>query len=51
MGHVYCYDISVPLNRFYEIVELTREKFENVDKCIAVSGFGHIGKFEKQNDK
>ncbi|VVC45617.1 Hypothetical protein CINCED_3A015335 [Cinara cedri] len=43
LGHVYSFDISLPLDRFYEIVELTRERLKNVAECKAVSGFGHIG--------
>lgn len=46
MGYVYSYDISVPLNRFYEIVELTREKLKNFADCKTVCGFGHIGKLK-----
>jgi len=46
MGYVYSFDISIPLDRFYEIVELTREKLKDVTDCKAVSGFGHIGEFK-----
>lgn len=48
MGYVYSFDISVPLNRFYEIVELTREKLKDVADCKTVCGFGHIGELQKK---
>jgi len=40
---VYTYDISLPLDRFYEIVELTRERLKDVANCKAICGFGHVG--------
>lgn len=43
MGYVYTYDLSVPLDQFYEIVELLREKLKDVPECKAICGFGHIG--------
>ncbi|XP_050422822.1 D-2-hydroxyglutarate dehydrogenase, mitochondrial-like [Adelges cooleyi] len=42
-GYVYAYDISTPLNCFYDIVELLRDKLKDVADCKAVCGFGHIG--------
>jgi len=46
---VYSFDISLPLSRFYEIVELTREKLKDVEDVKAVCGFGHIGELKKVN--
>ncbi|KAE9542757.1 hypothetical protein AGLY_002668 [Aphis glycines] len=43
LGYVYSFDISLPLSRFYEIVELTREKLKDIEDVKAVCGFGHIG--------
>ncbi|XP_022168811.1 D-2-hydroxyglutarate dehydrogenase, mitochondrial-like [Myzus persicae] len=43
LGYVYSFDISVPLSRFYEIVELTREKLKDIAVVKTVCGFGHIG--------
>ncbi|XP_025193263.1 D-2-hydroxyglutarate dehydrogenase, mitochondrial-like [Melanaphis sacchari] len=43
IGYVYSFDISLPLNRFYEIVELTREKLKGIEDVKTVCGFGHIG--------
>lgn len=49
LGYVYSFDISLPLSRFYEIVELTREKLKDVEDVKAVCGFGHIGELKKMN--
>lgn len=46
-GYVYSFDISVPLDRLYEIVELTREKLKDVADCKTVCGFGHMGELRK----
>lgn len=45
LGHVYTFDLSIPLKQFYEIVEKTREKLKDIADCKVVSGFGHIGEF------
>lgn len=47
---MYSFDISLPLNRFYEIVELTREKLKDIEDVKAVCGFGHIGELKKKNN-
>jgi len=47
LGYVYSFDISLPLSRFYEIVELTREKLKDFADVKAVCGFGHIGELKK----
>lgn len=41
-GFVYKYDISLPLNSFYEIVELMRMHLKNEPQLSCV-GFGHLG--------
>lgn len=48
LGYVYSFDISLPLSRFYEIVELTREKLKDIEDVKAVCGFGHIGKLKNK---
>ena len=40
-GYVYKYDVSVPLNVFYDLVEDMRERLG--DKCIRCVGYGHVG--------
>jgi len=39
---IFKYDISIPVPRMYEIVEIFREKFKGRDQT-AVYGFGHMG--------
>lgn len=39
-GFVYKYDVSLPINRFYELVEVMRERLGS--RAITV-GYGHIG--------
>lgn len=41
-SYTYKYDISLPLNHFYEVVDVTKEHLKNFDN-IRVSGFGHLG--------
>ena len=40
-GHVFKYDISLPIPYFYTIVEETRRRF--ADFPASVKGFGHLG--------
>lgn len=40
-GHCYKYDISLPLDCFYEVVETMRKRLAG--KAITVCGFGHVG--------
>jgi D-2-hydroxyglutarate dehydrogenase len=40
-GHVFKYDISLPIPYFYAIVEETRKKFTGLP--ASVKGFGHLG--------
>jgi (R)-2-hydroxyglutarate---pyruvate transhydrogenase len=42
-GGVYKYDLSVPLDMLYRLVEDTRKRVEGVKGIIDVVGFGHIG--------
>lgn len=41
-GHVFCYDISIPLNQYYELVDATRNYVG--EKSHRVFGCGHLGK-------
>ena len=41
-GYTYKYDISLPLNVFYEIVEVMRKRLSNLN-CKRICGYGHIG--------
>lgn len=40
-GHVFKYDLSLPLSHFYDIVPATRERMG--DAARRVCGYGHIG--------
>lgn len=40
-GHVFKYDLSLPLSHFYEIVPATREHMGGA--ALRVCGYGHIG--------
>lgn len=39
--HVFKYDLSVPLSKFYDIVPVIKERVG--DRAFSVSGFGHMG--------
>ena len=41
-GYSYKYDISLPLNVFYEVVNVMRERLKDTP-CVRVCGYGHIG--------
>ncbi|XP_054156823.1 D-2-hydroxyglutarate dehydrogenase, mitochondrial-like [Oppia nitens] len=41
-GYSYKYDISLPLNVFYEIVNVMKDRLKTT-KCLRVCGYGHIG--------
>ncbi|RWS17970.1 D-2-hydroxyglutarate dehydrogenase-like protein [Dinothrombium tinctorium] len=43
-GYCYKYDVSLPLNHYYELVELMREKLRST-KAVRVCSFGHVGDF------
>ena len=40
-GYNYKYDVSLPLDKFYSLVEVMRERLES--KAITVCGYGHVG--------
>ena len=42
-GGVYKYDLSIPLEALYDLVEDTRERVQGVEGIIDVVGFGHVG--------
>jgi len=41
-GYCYKYDISLPREKMYEIVEIFRERFKD-EKDVGIFGYGHIG--------
>lgn len=41
-GYTYKYDISIPLDVYYETVEVMRNKLKS-SNCIRICGYGHIG--------
>lgn len=42
-GYVFKYDFSLPLENFYKIVEIIRERLTD-PRVRRVTGFGHLGK-------
>lgn len=40
-GYVYKYDVSVPFDRYYELVQVMRERLTDHDAVVV--GFGHLG--------
>lgn len=42
-GYSYKYDVSVPLEMFYQIVIDLRKRLEHVPEVIRVGGYGHLG--------
>lgn len=42
-GHVFMYDITVPLDKYYDVVDETRRHVGR--KSHRVFGFGHLGNF------
>jgi FAD/FMN-containing dehydrogenase len=42
-GKPYKYDISIPLNKFKEVVDMTRERLSGVEGVKKVVGYGHVG--------
>lgn len=42
-GNLYTFDVSIPLNHFYEGVHLVREFLKNNKEALSISGFGHLG--------
>ncbi len=41
-GYCYKYDVSLPLNVYYELVEVMRERLKGT-QCLKVCGYGHLG--------
>lgn len=41
-GHVFSYDVSIPLEKYYELVDETRNHVG--EKAHRVFGFGHLGR-------
>jgi hypothetical protein len=48
-GYSYKYDVSVPLEMFYQIIIDLRERLRNVPGVIRVCGYGHLGKYRTVN--
>ncbi|KAL1116714.1 hypothetical protein AAG570_005186 [Ranatra chinensis] len=42
-GYLYKYDLSLPHEKFYEIVHVMRNRLRGVKAAKTVSGFGHVG--------
>ena len=42
-GHVYKYDFSLPLEHFYQIVQVMRERLKDVAVDTHTVGYGHVG--------
>lgn len=40
-GYVFKYDISLPIQNFYSLVEVMRERVG--DAAVRVCGYGHVG--------
>uniref|UniRef100_A0A146LKD7 D-2-hydroxyglutarate dehydrogenase, mitochondrial n=1 Tax=Lygus hesperus TaxID=30085 RepID=A0A146LKD7_LYGHE len=41
--YVFKYDITLPLGKFYEAVEVLKQRLEPFGSEVQVSGFGHVG--------
>lgn len=42
-GYCFKYDVSIPLDEYYKLVEVMRERLKQNEKVTSVSGYGHIG--------
>lgn len=42
-GYCFKYDVSLPLSKFYEIIEALRERLTSPN-VKRINGFGHLGK-------
>jgi (R)-2-hydroxyglutarate---pyruvate transhydrogenase len=40
---VYKYDVSIPLEELYSLVDDTRERLKGVKGIVDVVGYGHVG--------
>ena len=45
-GFTYKYDISLPVERIYQLVTYMREHLQ--DRAKSVVGYGHVGKTRRQ---
>lgn len=41
-GYTYKYDVSLPVHKMYELVEVMRDRFSNYNEVL-VTGYGHLG--------
>ena len=41
-GYVFKYDVSIPLQSFYKVIEVLRERLRD-PRIIRISGYGHLG--------
>lgn len=48
-GHTYKYDISLPVERLYQLVTDMREHLGGRAKSVV--GYGHVGKTRRQTDR
>lgn len=44
-GCSYKYDVSLPLNVFYDIISEFREHLKDLKQVKRICGYGHLGKF------
>lgn len=42
-GYVFKYDMSLPIEEFYSLVPVMRERLANEDSVVRISGYGHLG--------
>ncbi|XP_048521200.1 D-2-hydroxyglutarate dehydrogenase, mitochondrial [Dendroctonus ponderosae] len=42
-GYVFKYDISLPIEHFYSLVPVMRERLAGTEGIVRVSGYGHLG--------
>ena len=44
-GYSYKYDISVPLEMFYQVIIDLRKRLGTASEVIRICGYGHLGEF------
>lgn len=42
-GYCFKYDVSLPLEDYYNLVEVMRERLKGNEKVTSISGYGHVG--------
>lgn len=42
-GTTYKYDLSMPMERMYDLVEAVRERVQPLGPSVVVAGYGHVG--------